>query len=151
MIDAILLSVAGTLVVSHFAGPAWRWLTAHKPRLVPQLQAIEAEASSVVSTVKKEVTAMAESPVVSDAAAKIGAAIAALRTRAQAAEQALSDKQAEIDAAAAKQGELDQANAHVADLTGQVEQLKADLAAEQANHADDVNATVAIANQVDAG
>lgn len=149
--DAILLTAAVcfavALLVSHFGPTVWRWLTTRTPRLVPQLQAIEADASSVISTAEKDLKTMAESPAVSDAAAKIGAALSALRTRAAEAEKALADAQANIEAAAAKQGELDQANAHVADLTSQVADLQAQLATEQANHADDVSAVSALADQ----
>lgn len=143
----IALTIAAALILweawARLIRPNLAALTAAERRLAALA---ERTAQPLFNEAEKDVQAMAESPVVSAKLTQLGAAIAALKTRAETAEKALTDSQADIAASAARQGELDQANGHIADLTAQVADLQAQLAAEKADHADDVNAVAALAD-----
>ena len=149
MITAVLAAAVVALLVweawDRFVKPHLASLEAAEQRLAASFSHI---AQPIFTEAEKDIKTVAESPVVSAKLTKLGAAIAALKTRAETAEKALTDSQADIAAAQAKQGELDQANGHIADLTAQVADLQAQLAAEKADHADDVNAVAAIADQL---
>lgn len=118
---AILLTAAGTLAVSHFAGPVWRWLNARRPRLLDQLRAIETEAEKIAQPIVQQ--AETEYKTVRDDLqqkfAAVGAKLTEWKARATTAEQSAADLKAQLDAA----------NAHIAELTAQDAEVESAVAA----------------------